>query len=76
MPEKKPAPKKTTPKKTTRKTTPKKKSGPSDISEVLDEIREKAFEIFNHRQANNIPGDELNDWIQAEKLIREKYKLH
>ena len=42
--------------------------------EQLDnEIRERANQICVERGAN--PGSALQDWLQAEKEIKEKYKL-
>ena len=42
--------------------------------EQLDnEIRERANQICIERGAN--PGSALQDWLQAEKEIKEKYKL-
>lgn len=42
--------------------------------EQLDnEIRERANQICIERGAN--PGSALHDWLQAEKEIKDKYKL-
>jgi hypothetical protein len=40
-----------------------------------EEIRKKAEEIFNQRTSSNKPGDELSDWLQAEKEIKKKYGI-
>jgi Protein of unknown function (DUF2934) len=36
------------------------------------EIRERAFEI--HMERGGIHGCDLNDWLQAERELQEKYK--
>lgn len=46
-----------------------------DLSKYLVEIRQKAFDIYLERQKNNIQGDELTDWLQAEEIIKKKYKI-
>ncbi len=40
-----------------------------------EEIRKRAEEIYGKRAAENKPGDELSDWLQAEKEIKRKYSL-
>jgi len=42
-------------------------NGPS-----LAEIRERAFEI--HIERGGIHGCDLDDWLQAERELQEKYK--
>jgi hypothetical protein len=44
-----------------------KNSGPS-----LAEIRQRAFEI--HIERGGIHGCDLDDWLQAERELRERYK--
>ncbi|HXE33865.1 MAG TPA: DUF2934 domain-containing protein [Verrucomicrobiae bacterium] len=39
---------------------------------TLAEIRERAFEI--HIERGGIHGCDLDDWLQAERELREKYK--
>jgi hypothetical protein len=37
---------------------------------TYDEIRARAYEIFLSR--NGAPGDEVEDWLQAERELRTK----
>jgi hypothetical protein len=48
------------------------KNAPS-ADEIREEIRQRAEEIYRKRGGS--PGDELSDWIIAEKEIRKKYGL-
>ena len=41
------------------------KSGPSE-----EEIRDKAKEIYQQRIESGEPGNELNDWLKAEELLK------
>ncbi|MCW3788204.1 hypothetical protein [Plebeiibacterium sediminum] len=38
----------------------------------LDDIREKAQEIYENRISKGIEGDEISDWLQAEKELGVK----
>lgn len=40
-----------------------------------DEIRKIAEGVYKKRVASNRPGDELSDWLQAEKEVKKKYSL-
>ncbi len=42
---------------------------------VREEIKMMAQSIFSERQAKNLPGDELSDWLAAEKKVKSKHKL-
>jgi hypothetical protein len=64
------------------KTKSKKKAKDNDLSKVkentsdksrisLDEIREKANEIYLQRIERGEDGTAENDWIEAEKLLNE-----
>lgn len=46
------------------------------INEILLEIKQKALKNFLERQQNNIQGDHLEDWINAEKEIKKKYSIN
>jgi len=35
-------------------------------------IEARAFEIFYYRDSNGIEGDELDDWLEAEKNVMLK----
>ena len=51
----------------TKKTTYKKTTSKKKITE--SQIRQKAQKIYEERVKQNIPGNEENDWIQAEKEL-------
>jgi hypothetical protein len=42
---------------------------------IREEIRMTAQSIYSERQAKNLPGDELSDWLAAEKKVKAKHKL-
>ena len=42
------------------------KTGPTE-----EEIRNKAGEIFYERMARGEHGDEMQDWLEAEKILRD-----
>ncbi len=46
------------------------------VNQLTEEIRKKANEIYLKRVKANKPGDELSDWLEAEKIIKEKYDLN
>lgn len=50
----------------------KKSPSPEDLER---ETRNAAQRIFNDRQARNLDGDEVSDWLAAEAEIKQKYKL-
>ena len=71
-----PAAKKETVKKTVKKAAPAEKSAVKpDLKQFLGEIEKKAYEIFLERKKAGKSGDEMSDWIQAEKAIKAKYKI-
>jgi hypothetical protein len=41
----------------------------------LDEVEIKAYNLYQERVKSGAPGDDIADWFQAEKEIKEKYKL-
>ena len=44
--------------------------------EVVEaEIRKMAQRIYSERQTKHLAGDELSDWLAAEKKVKAKYKL-
>lgn len=57
----------------TKKRSTKKSSKKIDINKFFDEIEKRAYEIFEERMKNKVPGDDMSDWIQAENEVREKY---
>lgn len=42
------------------------------VAEETDEslLRVRAHEIFRRRVANNTPGDDITDWLEAEREVR------
>ena len=46
-----------------------------DPEKLFEEIREAAFQIYEARQANGVPGDEVTDWFDAEARVRAKHGL-
>jgi Protein of unknown function (DUF2934) len=52
----------------------KKTTKATDQKNLLAEIEKRAFEIYIDRKHHNRPGDETDDWYQAEKEIREKHQ--
>ena len=47
----------------------------SNISKekLLKEIEKKAYELFLKR--NGTHGEDLNDWLEAEKIVKKQYKI-
>ena len=39
------------------------------------DIVKRAQEIFLKRQETQKPGDALSDWLQAERMIKAKYRI-
>ena len=56
------------------KETKKSQQKPS-LEAFQEEVRKSAEEIYKKRTADNNPGDELSDWLQAEKEIKKKYGI-
>lgn len=52
-----------------------KKAAKPDLKKFLEEVRQKAYELYQDRLCSGITGDEMADWFEAEKAIKEKYKL-
>ena len=57
--------------KTTTKTATKKTTTKAKIS--ADDIRRRAEEIYRERVNNGNHGDELSDWLQAERELKNVY---
>jgi len=56
--------------KTSKQTTPQPK-----LEDFLAEIQKRAYEIYIERTRNGLPGDDMSDWLQAEKEIKSKYNI-
>lgn len=53
-----------------------KKTSPKLSVEQLErEIRAEAQKVYENRQAKGLSGDELSDWLEAEVVIKKKFKL-
>ncbi|OGF47901.1 MAG: hypothetical protein A2231_07500 [Candidatus Firestonebacteria bacterium RIFOXYA2_FULL_40_8] len=48
------------------------KSGVSK-EKLLKDIEKKAYELYLKR--NGTHGKDLNDWLEAEKIIKKQYKI-
>ena len=71
-----PVKKETTKKSTAKKAVPTgKKAKKPDLKDFLDEVKNKAYDLYKERVKSGVAGDEMSDWFQAEKVIKEKYKL-
>ena len=52
----------------------KKKGTPRiELQDFLDQVRKRAYEIFLQRGASY--GNDLDDWLRAEKEIKQKYGI-
>ena len=66
---------------TTRKSTIKKEAPAAkktlkpDLKDFLEEVKKKAYELYQKRIKSDVAGDDISDWFQAEQEIKEKYKL-
>ena len=71
-----PVKKETTKKRTVKKASPAaKKAIKPDLKEFLEEVQQKAYELYQDRLRSGVAGDEIADWFEAEKAIKEKYGL-
>ncbi|OGF45268.1 MAG: hypothetical protein A2231_11090 [Candidatus Firestonebacteria bacterium RIFOXYA2_FULL_40_8] len=41
--------------------------------QLLKEIEKKAYELFLKRNGRH--GNDLNDWLEAEKIVKKQYKI-
>ncbi|MEJ5283779.1 MAG: DUF2934 domain-containing protein [Brevinematia bacterium] len=65
----------TTKKTTAKKTTTKKSVEMPNLENFLAEIQKRAYDLYVERTSKNLPGDELSDWLKAEKEIKDKYGI-
>jgi len=47
-----------------------------DLPSFQDEIRLYAYYNYLARMKNNFPGDEMGDWLDAEKKLSKKAVTH
>jgi hypothetical protein len=45
------------------------------LSGDIYEIKARAYELYRKRSQKGRPGDELGDWVVAEKEIREEFHV-
>ncbi|MBI4978092.1 MAG: hypothetical protein HZC28_11450 [Spirochaetes bacterium] len=46
---------------------------PTDISQLLHEIKQKALETYLEQRKNNMPGDAVSAWLQAEEMVKKAH---
>jgi hypothetical protein len=51
----------------------KNQKNPQSVNDLREEIRRRAEEIYIKRGGS--PGDEMSDWLEAEKEIKKKYGI-
>jgi hypothetical protein len=51
----------------------KNQKNPQSVNDLREEIRRRAEELYKNRGGS--PGDELSDWLAAEKEIKKKYGI-
>jgi len=73
MPTKKANP--TTKKAATKTTKVKKTVEKPTLEDFLVEIQKRAYDVYVERTNKGLSGDELSDWLTAEKEVKEKYNI-
>lgn len=46
-----------------------------ELNAFLDEVKKRAYAIYQERTKTKTKGDQLSDWLKAEKEIKAKYKM-
>jgi len=46
-----------------------------ELKDFLQEVEQKAYDLYQERSKSGLPGDDIADWFKAEKEIKEKYNL-
>jgi hypothetical protein len=54
----------------------KKSESTFEFPNFQDEIRVQAYYNYLTRLKNNFPGDEMGDWLEAERRLRGKASTH
>jgi len=52
-----------------------KKTKKPDLKVFLEEVEKRAYELYQERIKSGVAGDDISDWFQAEKEVKEKYQL-
>lgn len=42
-------------------------------SEFIQQVKQRAYFIYNERVKQNLPGDELHDWLKAETEVKNNF---
>jgi hypothetical protein len=45
------------------------KTDPATTANLEEQVRTRAFEVFQTRMQMHTPGDHLSDWLQAEREL-------
>lgn len=45
------------------------------LKNFLGEIEKRAYEIYLERMKAGVSGDEMSDWLKAEKDVKAKFKI-
>ena len=45
------------------------------LNDFLEEIQVQAYEIYNSRIHEERLGDDLSDWLEAERIVKDKHHL-
>lgn len=51
------------------------KTDKPNLKSFLGDIEKRAYEVYLERMKSGTPGDEMSDWLKAEKDIKTKYKI-
>ena len=46
-----------------------------NLNDFLKEVEIRAYEIYVERTSANMPGDEMGDWLRAEKEVKAKHDI-
>jgi hypothetical protein len=58
------------------KNTKKKSEASFGFSDFPDDIRIQAYYNYLKRMKDNMPGDEMTDWLEAEISVRTEMRTH
>ena len=52
-----------------------KETAKPELKYFWEEVEKKAYDLYQERIKSGVTGDDIADWFQAEKEIKEKYNL-
>ena len=61
--------------KVAKKAAPRKTAPILAVDQLEREIRAEAQKVYENRRAKGLSGDELSDWLEAEIVVKKKYRL-